>query len=247
MERRLFSLAVSLTVVACADSQVGHSGWFRLGLDGDYPEADNLELSFAKGQLVTLSVHALNKSALLGDHPLVESTLTLVSSAGVAIDVEAKERGRFTTVFPAAGRYEATARADGRVDGWALNVAEQTGLRPSREGFSLLTNDHGRLCSTPVETTSSLPMLAPNQSIRMSLVPVDARGAALVGLLDLDFAESQVRTHRPPLSVHANSYELEPYAPVNGMASTTVTDRVTGQTTNFTFAIAATRAVCPEE
>lgn len=239
-------MLVSVVVLsACADSQTGANGKLRFGQVVQYAETGDFTAGIAARQSMPLAIQGLTKPALLNDYPYLDGTLSVVrKSDGTAVDVAQTDTGKFKAVFPAAATYVLHAKAGGLDDTLEVTVVEQTQLRLAKTQRQLITTDANGTCTTPIADGATLPDLRSNQALLASIVPADAAGNPLLGVLQLEFHGDVVKVESSA-GPEANSFTFTPRAGTVGVASVTASDGVVGSSLALDLHVVAALATCP--
>jgi hypothetical protein len=232
---------IVLVLSGCGESQVGDGKTLRFGLLEQYAETDGFSAPIAQGQSMPLAIQAKTRAALLNDYEFLEGTLTATDPSGAPVDVERTARGKFRAVFSTLGTHVLSAQAGELRDSLTVEVAAQAQLRLARLHRSISTDTGVQTCSAGLEDGVAVPTLKHNQSLHASLVPVDAAGNPMLGLLTLEFT-GDVEGRRDD-ALTANGYTLKPHG--TGTVKGTVKDTVTQQTVELSFQVSQDDAVCP--
>jgi hypothetical protein len=232
---------VVLVLSGCGESQVGDGSRLRFGLLEQYAETTGFSAPIAQGQSMPLALQAKTKAGLLNDYDFLEGTLTATDPSGAPVEVQRTAQGKFHAVFPTLGTHVLTAQVGEVTDALTVEVAAQAQVRLARMQRSISTDTGVQTCSAALEDGVPVPTLKKNQSLHASLVPADAAGNAMLGLLTVEFTGDIQGTRDAALT--ANGYTLKPRG--TGTVRGTVKDTLTQQTLELSFEVSPDGATCP--
>jgi hypothetical protein len=176
-------------------------------------------------------------------HELVETPaeVTVTDAAGTAVLPDPRFVS-FRARFPHTGTFVVSARfEDGEVVTREVTVAEPVGVRLGFRGRSLVTHGAGSDCTEGLAEDAPLQKLAVNQELQVWVLPVDERGTALLGTLDLEFS-GRVAARQTAPGALLNSFALTPTEV--GSSVLTIKDSETQLELQVPLEVDAAPAVC---
>lgn len=232
--------------LSCAESQSGDAQRLRFGHIVRYAEIEDFSAAIAARQEMPLSIQGTTRPALLNDYPYLDGTLTASrkSDGAPVTSIQRTGLGQFKATFPMSGTYVLHAKAGELEDVLDIRVAEQTHLRLARSQRIIATSVPNDSCSADAPDGDFTPDLKSNQSLSASIVPADASGNPLLGVLPLQFFGDDVQV-APTVGPQANSYVFTPKPGRLGTATVTVKDETSGQTLELNFNVLSGEAACP--
>lgn len=228
---------------ACADSdgEAGNAGVVRFSQVLDYGETSDFSAPIAVGRPLFLALQR-PKTGFLDDETFAELTLRVEGPNGAEVgSVWPFGFAQYGVMFETPGVYTLIAERDGaKLDSLPVTVAPLDRIELSPRVQVGTRYQDGRESCTSVEEIDGLEnvVLHANQRISLYVVPRDANGRPMLGLLALSAKPVEGLLYDAPLfgqSRRANALWVIADGVVDGTATLNITDEDTGETVTTTF------------
>lgn len=206
-----------LAAAGCiSDGQTGERGLVRFSAVVNFADTSDLSAPLATG--TTLLVALQSPQGLMDGPTLANLTLSVETPDGsTAGSVAPLGFAQYAVSIDDPGTYALVARDHGtEIDRLPITAANRAGLRLSQH-LSVVTTAQGQsstcVQATDVDTGLDGFVLHPNQSVTMYVVPTDASGNAMLGLLPLSATPAAGVSLDSPLigqGVFANGLRVVP-------------------------------------